>query len=36
MIREGKKEDLPSALELVKELAAYERAPHEVSNTVES
>ncbi len=34
-IREGKKEDLPRVLELIKELALYERAPHEVINTVE-
>jgi GNAT superfamily N-acetyltransferase len=34
-IRQGKKEDLPSVLGLVKELAQYERAPHEVTNTVE-
>lgn len=34
-IRIGKKEDLPRVLELVKELALYERAPHEVTNTVE-
>jgi GNAT superfamily N-acetyltransferase len=33
-IRNGKKEDLPRVLELVKELALYERAPHEVINTV--
>ena len=33
-IRHGKKEDLPRVLELVKELAEYERAPHEVTNTV--
>jgi GNAT superfamily N-acetyltransferase len=33
-IREGKKEDLPETLQLVKELAEYERAPHEVTNTV--
>lgn len=33
-IREGAKSDLPRALELVKELALYERAPHEVINTV--
>jgi GNAT superfamily N-acetyltransferase len=33
-IREGKKIDLPRVLELVKELAEYERAPHEVINTV--
>ena len=34
-IRTGKKEDLPGVLELIKELALYERAPHEVTNTVE-
>jgi GNAT superfamily N-acetyltransferase len=34
-IREGRKEDLPSVLRLIKELAAYERAPHGVTNTVE-
>lgn len=34
-IRQGKKEDLPRVLELIKELALYERAPHEVINTVE-
>ncbi len=33
-IRIGKKEDLPQVLELIKELALYERAPHEVTNTV--
>jgi GNAT superfamily N-acetyltransferase len=34
-IREGKKEDLPQVLELIKELALYEKAPQEVDNTVE-
>ena len=34
-IRIGLKKDLPRVLELVKELAEYERAPHEVINTVE-
>lgn len=34
-IRAGRKDDLPRVLELIKELAEYERAPHEVSNTVE-
>ncbi len=34
-IRRGRKEDLPRTLELIKELATYERAPHEVTNTVE-
>jgi len=33
--RKGRKEDLPQVLELVKELALFERAPHEVTNTVE-
>ncbi|MFZ2905881.1 MAG: GNAT family N-acetyltransferase [Cyclobacteriaceae bacterium] len=34
-IRTGTKQDLPKVLELVKELALYERAPHEVTNTIE-
>ena len=34
-IRKGIKEDLPKALELIKELAVYERAGHEVTNTLE-
>lgn len=34
MIREGKKEDLPRVLELIKELATYERAADEVVNNV--
>lgn len=34
-IRSGRKEDLPRVLELIKELAEYEKAPHEVINTVE-
>ena len=34
-IRQGKKKDLPRVLELIKELAAFEKAPHEVINTVE-
>ena len=33
-VRPGKREDLPRVLDLVKELADYERAPHEVTNTV--
>lgn len=33
-IRTGTRQDLPRVLELVKELALYERAPHEVTNTV--
>jgi len=34
-IREGRIHDLEAALELVKELAEYERALHEVTNTIE-
>jgi GNAT superfamily N-acetyltransferase len=34
-IRKGIKNDLPQALDLVKELAAYEKAPLEVSVTLE-
>lgn len=34
-IREGTKEDLPRTLELIKELASYEKALDEVENTVE-
>jgi GNAT superfamily N-acetyltransferase len=34
-VRKGYKEDLPAALRLIKELAEYERASHEVINTVE-
>lgn len=33
-IRTGVKADLPRVLELVKELAEFEKAPHEVINTV--
>ena len=34
-VREGTRADLPRVLELIKELAAFEKAPHEVINTVE-
>ncbi len=34
-IREGTIQDLPRVLELIKELAEYEHALHEVTNTVE-
>ncbi len=34
VIRPGRKEDLPRTLELIKELATYERAPNEVIATV--
>ena len=33
-IRNGTKSDLPRVLELIRELALYEKAPHEVTNTV--
>lgn len=33
-IRVGKKEDLPRVFELIKELALFEKAPDEVTNTV--
>ncbi|WP_373493393.1 N-acetyltransferase family protein [Aquiflexum sp.] len=35
IIREGKIEDLPRVLELVRELAVYEKAPEQVTNTVQ-
>lgn len=34
-IREGKIEDLPRVLELIKELALYEKAPEQVTNTLD-
>lgn len=34
VIRTGRREDLPAVLELIKELADYEKALHEVVNTV--
>ena len=34
-IRKGTKADLPAALNLIYELAVYEKAPDEVDNTVE-
>ena len=34
-IRKGNKEDLKAAFALIQELAAYEKAPEEVENTVE-
>ncbi|RAI95018.1 GNAT family N-acetyltransferase [Algoriphagus yeomjeoni] len=33
-LREGKIEDLPRALELINELALYEKAPEQVTNTI--
>ncbi len=35
-IRKGTKDDLPQVLSLIKELALYERAQQEVTNTLES
>lgn len=34
-VRAGKREDLPLVFKLIQELALYEKAPHEVTNTVE-
>jgi GNAT superfamily N-acetyltransferase len=34
-IRKGRREDLPQVLKLIKELALYEKAPQEVTNTVD-
>lgn len=34
-IRVGVKDDLPRVLELIRELALYEKAPHEVTNTIQ-
>lgn len=33
-IRKGKKDDLPEVLDLIRELAVFERAPNEVTNTL--
>jgi GNAT superfamily N-acetyltransferase len=35
IIRESIREDVPAMFELIKELALYEKAPEQVSNTVE-
>jgi len=35
-IRRGERQDLPQVLLLIQELALYEKAPHEVTNTVEA
>ena len=35
IIREGRKEDLPQVIELVRELAIFEKAEEQVTNTVE-
>lgn len=36
IIRKGGKDDLPEILQLIKELAAFEKAPEQVTNTVEA
>ncbi len=36
IIRRGKKEDIPGVLKLVQELAVFEKAPDEVTNTIAS
>ena len=33
-IRKGTENDIPAVLDLIKELAVYEKAPHEVTVTV--
>jgi GNAT superfamily N-acetyltransferase len=33
-VRKGKKEDIPAVFELIKELALYEKAPEQVTNTL--
>ncbi|MCZ6693605.1 MAG: hypothetical protein O6939_06850, partial [Bacteroidetes bacterium] len=35
IIRDGQRSDLGRVMELVLELAEYEKAPHEVTNTLE-
>lgn len=35
LIRQGQRTDIPHVMRLVRELAEYERAPHEVTNTEE-
>ncbi|MFM2207493.1 MAG: hypothetical protein RL213_1468 [Bacteroidota bacterium] len=35
-VRKGTREDLPAVLELIKELALYEKAPEQVTNTLEA
>lgn len=34
-LRKGTREDLPRVLELIRELALYEKAPEQVTNTIE-
>src|SRR5208282_2185599 len=35
IIREGKEKDFPVLMELIKDLATFEKAPHEVKNSVD-
>ena len=35
IIRDGVREDVPTMFELIKELALYEKAPEQVTNTIE-
>jgi len=35
LVRSGRRDDLPGVLELIKELAEYEKALHEVTNTLD-
>jgi GNAT superfamily N-acetyltransferase len=35
VIRDGVRQDVPSMFELIKELALYEKAPEQVTNTIE-
>lgn len=36
IIRKGKRDDLPSVFRLIRELALFEKAPEEVTNTIEA
>ena len=36
IIRKGRKEDLPAVLELIRELALFEKAPEQVTNTLDA
>lgn len=36
VIRKGNKEDLPAVLELIRELALFEKAPEQVTNTLDA
>ena len=36
IVRKGTSQDVPAAMQLIRELAEYEKAPHEVTATEES